>query len=76
MVNIELLEAEINEVGIPKTVLAEKCGISRQTLDARLKSPHTLTADDAYNLAQALRIHEVDKLMRIFFAPKVEESFT
>lgn len=72
MVNIELLKQEIEDVGIPKTVLAEKCKMTRQTLDNKINNPKTITADDACNLAMAMRITDTDKLLSIFFAKEVE----
>lgn len=73
MVNVELLKAEIEDVGITKLKLAEKCRMSRQTLDNKLDNPKTITADDAYMLATALRITDVSRLMSIFFTDEVEK---
>lgn len=72
MVNVKLLLEEIEDLGIPKTVIAEKCGITRQTLDNKLERPSTITADDACNIAKALRITDTQRLMEIFFSEKVE----
>lgn len=72
MVDVKLLQEEIEAVGVPKTVLAAKCNMTRQTLDNKLEKPSTITADDAVNLAKALRITDTDRLLAIFFAPKVE----
>lgn len=72
MVDGKLLIAEIEEVGIPKTVLAAKCKISRQTLDYKLGHPNAITADEACLMAKALRITDTDRLMAIFFADEVE----
>ena len=72
MVNVELLKAEIDDVGIPMVRLAQKCNMSRQTLNNKLENPKSITADDAYSLASALRITDTDKLMSIFFAEKGE----
>lgn len=72
MVNVELLKREIADLGVPKTVIAEKCAMTRQSLDNKLEKPHTITADEAYEMAAALRITEPKKLLAIFFAPKVE----
>lgn len=72
MVNVKLLLEEIEDLGIPKTVIAEKCGITRQTLDNKLERPSTITVDDACNIAKALRITDTQRLMEIFFSEKVE----
>lgn len=74
MVDIVLLQKEIDDLGIPKATLAEKCNMSRYTLDNKIKNPRTITANDCYSLSKALRITDVDKIMRIFFAPNVEEN--
>lgn len=74
MVDIVLLQKEIDDLGIPKVTLAEKCNMSRYTLDNKIKNPRTITANDCYSLSEALRITDVDKIMRIFFAPNVEEN--
>lgn len=72
MVNVELLKREIVDLGVPKTVIAEKCNMSRQSLDNKLEKPHTITADEACKIASALRITEPEKLLAIFFASEVE----
>ena len=72
MVNVALLKREIDDLGIPKKTLAEKCHMSRYTLDNKLEKPETITADEVMYFADALRITDVDKLMAIFFAKEVE----
>lgn len=72
MVNVELLKDEINDLGITKSALAEKCHMTRQTLDNKLEKPQTITADEAYEMATALRITDPIRLYEIFFAPRVE----
>ena len=76
MVNVELLKNEINDLGIKQSVLAEKCGVSRQTIMNWLENPNAISAYHARVLADALRISEPDKLMAIFFAPNVENVST
>lgn len=72
MVDIALLKAEIEDLGIPKNSLAVKCKMSRQTLDNKLENPNSITAQEAYLFSKALRIEDKDRLLRIFFAPDVE----
>lgn len=74
MVNIQLLEEEIEDLGITKTRIAEKCGFTRQTLDNKMKNPDLMTANDVFNIAEALRITDPNKIIRIFFAPKVHKN--
>lgn len=72
MVDGEMLRAEIDDLGISKGRLAEKCHMSRQTLNNKLDNPDTITAEEAYLMADALRITDTDRLMRIFFTRRVE----
>lgn len=74
MVNIDLLKQEITDLGISKKSLAEKCHMSRYTLDNKLKKPDTILANEVMYFADALRITDTDKLMAIFFAREVEEN--
>ena len=76
MINVELLKAEINDLGIKQNTLAEKCGVSRQTIISWLANPKSISAYHAKTLADALRITDADKLMAIFFAPNVEDIST
>jgi len=73
LVDANLLKAEIEDLGIPKCTLAEKCGVSRKTLDNWLENPSSISAKSARSLADALRITDPDKLLSIFFAPNVQE---
>lgn len=68
MVNVDLLKAEIDDIGIPKSTLADRCGMSRQTLDNKLDNPATITANDALAFVKALRIADTSRVMEIFFA--------
>ena len=68
VVNVDLLRAEIEDVGITDVKLAEKMGFTVNTLKNKLEKPHTITADDAYNFVQALRISDTAKILQIFLA--------
>ena len=77
MVNIALLNAEMEDLGISKAVLARKCNFTRITLYNKLGNPKSITADDAYRIADALRIPRgSQKFLDIFFAPEVSETET
>lgn len=76
MVNVALLKHEIEDLNIPHTTLAKKCGVSRQTISKWLNHPENISVASARKLADALRITDADKLMAIFFAPDVEETST
>lgn len=72
MVDVERLEAEILDLGVPKTVLASKCGVTARTIDNWLERPDLISANQAKKLADALRITDADKLLAIFFADDVQ----
>ena len=75
MVNIELLEKEIKDMGIKRIVLAQKCGISRQTLEKKLTHPELFSRTEVELMANALRIPVDSELFTsIFFAPDVEKT--
>ena len=75
MVDVSKLTKEIQELGVPKAVLARKCNMSRQTLENKLANPKTITAEDIDHFADALRIPVGSpKFMGIFFAPEVQET--
>ena len=76
MVNIELLKSEIEDLGITQTVLAKKCGVSRQTISNWFENPNNISTYHARVIADALRITEHNKLLAIFFAPNVENTST
>jgi len=76
MVNVELLKQEIKELGTTQTNLAEKCGVTRQTIANWLENPELISVNNAKNIADALRITDHDKLFAIFFAPNVENVST
>ena len=76
LINSELLKSEIDDLGIRQNVLAEKCGVSRQTMVAWLENPKLISAYHARVLADALRITDEQKLLAIFFAPNVEDIST
>ena len=76
MVNVVLLKKEIDDMQIPYAALARKCGVSRQTVSNWVNHPENISATNAKNLADALRITDTDKLMAIFFAPNVEDIST
>ena len=75
MIDIELLDKEIRDMGIKRIVLAQKCGISRQTFDKKMANPELFSRTEVENLAGALRIPVgSEEFTRIFFAPDVEEK--
>lgn len=76
MVDVVLLRKEIEDFNIPYTTLAEKCGVSRQTISNWLTNPSQISVTHARTLADALRITDHEKILAIFFAPNVENAST
>lgn len=71
MVDVVALRSEMENLGIPKTVLANKLGVSRQTLDNKFNNPDTITVKEALIMCDALKITDTGQIMDIFFAHDV-----
>lgn len=71
MVNVNLLKDKIAEIGIPIVVLAEKSGISRETLYNRFEKPNSFKASEIQSLTKVLRMTKEER-DDIFFANKCE----
>lgn len=76
MVNCKLLNEEIKDLGITQGKLAEKVGVSRQTVNKWLNDPKSISVYYAKKVIDALRITDTDKILAIFFAPDVEDIST
>lgn len=66
MVNVKLLKDKIAEIGIPIVVLAEKSGISRETLYNRFDKPNSFKASEIQSLTMVLRMTKEER-DNIFF---------
>lgn len=73
--NYELLRAFIRDSGIKVSYLAEKIGMTRQSLHAKLNGSRTFTQSEIMALKIALHMNDED-FMRIFFAECVPETAT
>lgn len=73
--NYELLRSFIRDTGIKVSVLAEKIGMTRQSLHAKLNGSRTFTQSEIMALKIALHMNDED-FMRIFFAECVPETAT
>ena len=73
--NYELLRAFIRDSGIKVSYLAEKIGMTRQTLHAKLNGSRTFTQSEIMALKIALHMNDED-FMHIFFAECVPETAT
>ena len=70
MTDIELLKQCIEDSGMRMNAIAEKSGINRVTLYARLKGKGEFTATEIVGLARAL--HMTDSLRdRVFLSKKL-----
>lgn len=67
MVNVNLLKEKIAEVGMPIVVLAEKSGMSRETLYNRFEKPNSFKASEIQSLTVVLRMTKEER-DNIFFA--------
>lgn len=74
MVDMFEVENRRSTLGIPKSVIASKCGVTVNTYDNWIKNPNMVSASKAKYLADALMITEPDRLLAIFFASNVQEN--
>lgn len=68
MVDTQYLENKIRESGKKKEYLAQKCGITRQSLTSKLRNKSTFTVDQVSALCRELGITKLAEKDRIFFA--------
>lgn len=73
--NYELLRAYIRDSGLKISFLADKIGISRQSLHSKISGSRTFTQSEMMALKTALHMDDV-VFMRIFFAERVPETAT
>lgn len=73
--NYELLRAFIRASGIKVSYLADKIGMTRQSLHAKLNGNRTFTQSEIMALKIALHMNDED-FMHIFFAECVPETAT
>jgi hypothetical protein len=67
MVDTQYLEKVIKESGKKKTYLAEKCGISVQSLRLRINNAYDFTTTQADVLCRELGITSLTEKEKIFF---------
>ena len=71
----ELLKKAIEENGIKLTALADKMGISRQSLYLKLKGERTFDQGEIMSLKRLLNLSD-RQFMTIFFGKRVEKFST
>ena len=73
--NNDLLRQVIQDRGIKITSLAEKVGISRQSLSQKLNGEREFAQGEILAIKNNLRLSD-EEFMQIFFNPDVEENST
>lgn len=68
MTNTELLEKAIDDSGLKREYIAEKCGITRQSLASKINNKSLFTAKEIGVLCEVLRITDLKIKEAIFFA--------
>ena len=72
LVNTELLNQKITDVGKTRKYLSFKCGIAPQTLWNKINNMYDFTSTEVLILCKELNIKSLKERERIFFAQKVE----
>lgn len=68
MTNTELLRDLISRSGLKLEYLANKCGITRQSLSNKITNRNIFTAEEISVLCRELKIGSLTEKERIFFA--------
>lgn len=71
--NLECLCAKIEEIKIPITTIAEKMGISRQSLYLKMNGKRDFTTSQMDKLCDILRLTTDEKEL-IFFTDRVDKN--
>lgn len=70
--NFQLLNAKIVSLGITKTALAKKLGLSKNGLYLKLNGTNDFTRGEVEILCDVLQIDDLEEKEAIFFAPNVD----
>lgn len=71
--NLERLNEKIKEIKIPLTTIAEKIGISRQSLYLKMNGSREFWASEVEKLCDILRLTSDEKAL-IFFTDEVDKN--
>ena len=74
MVDMKAVDARREKLGIPKTVIATKCGVTVNTYDNWIKNPDNVSGRHCRTLADSLAITDTNDILAIFFVPNVQEN--
>lgn len=76
MVDTQLLDERISASGKKKSYLADRLGITVQTLRRKMKNEFSFTTDEVTGLCDELDITDMSDLQLIFFKRNVEKTST
>ena len=76
MVDTQLLEDAICMSGKKKCYLADKLGITVQSLRLKMKNKYPFNTDEVTKLCEEVGIKRITDKERIFFAKNVDEAST
>lgn len=68
MTNVELLEEKIQQSGLKKVFIAEKLGVTPNTLTSLLNNKAEFKASQIVDMCRVLNIKDVAEVKAIFFA--------
>lgn len=71
--NLEYLNKKIDEIKIPITTIADKIGISRQSLYLKMNGKREFKTSEIFKMCEVLRLTDSEKEL-IFFADKVDKN--
>lgn len=71
--NLKYLNDKIEEIKIPVTTIAERMGISRQSLYLKMRGEREFKTSEVSKLCEILRLTDEEKTL-VFFADKVDKS--
>jgi transcriptional regulator with XRE-family HTH domain len=71
--DLKYLNDKINEIKIPITSIAEKMGVSRQTLYLKMNGHREFKTSEIEKLCEILRLTNDEKSL-IFFADRVDKN--
>lgn len=71
--NIELLKAKIQEINVPITTIADKMGVSRQTLYLKLQGKRCFKMSEANKISDILRLTNAERTT-IFLSEEVDKT--
>ena len=70
MVDIDRLNRAVEESGMKRYVIAERCGMNKRTLQNKLNGRSVFTAPEIQSISHVLRLSKAER-DNIFFAQQV-----